>query len=116
MIKDKHNCNLISFFIGSMYDNKYIVNMYAKLSERTEKYKELRKNGCSTIEDTGFDEYHLIVEEEISENNELVIQTNKDKQITTKKLASVFMKFLKKKSLNKIILSKFVERISKQVA
>lgn len=115
IIRDKHKCNLIGFFVGSIQENQQIVDIYAQISERVDIKKSLKKNGCATIENVGYDEFHLVISQNVS-NPKLVITKKDDKEFTTRTLTSAFTKFLKKKTLSKIVLSKFVERISKQVA
>ena len=115
IIRDKHKCNLIGFFVGSIQENQQIVDIYAQISERVDIKKSLKKNGCATIENVGYDEFHLVISQNVS-NPKLVITKKDDKEVTTRTLTTAFTKFLKKKTLSKIVLSKFVERISKQVA
>ena len=46
--------------------------------------------------------------------NELLIDNTGDKKMTTKRMASAFSKFAQKKSVNRVLLRKFVDKIAGQ--
>jgi len=112
-IKDKHKCNIIGFFIGEGYFTTEIINLYVNDIIWRDNYKKsMKKNKSVTLNGVGgFDEYHLIAYENISQNVKLDVKNN-----TTRSLTSAFNKFLGRKSLHKVVLNKFVEKISKQVS
>lgn len=108
-IKDKHKCNVIGFFLGETYDINQIIYRYGKRSDSDDVKKQLKSKNCTTIFDCGYQEYHIVNVSSIGGQAQIADAK------TTKGLATSFNKFLKKKNLNKIVLSKFVETISKQV-
>lgn len=108
-IKDKHKCNVIGFFLGETYDINQIMYRYGKRSDSDLIRKQLKNKNCTTIFDCGYQEYHIV---NVSSMNQPVEIADAK---TTRGLTTSFNKFLKKKNLNKIVLSKFVETISKQV-
>ncbi|NDB59511.1 VWA domain-containing protein [bacterium] len=123
IIKDNTGCNLVGFYLydGSFkrLDNQFNVSNYnpeAFLKAR----KYWNENKYYPIRSVGYDEYYVIDSNALrNTNNELAIDNTGDKKMTTKKMVSAFTKFAQKKTVNRVLLRQFSERIaghSKKVA
>ena len=123
IIKDNTGCNLVGFYLydGSFkrLDSQFNVSNYnpeAFLKAR----KYWNENKYYPIRSVGYDEYYVIDSNALrNTNNELAIDNTGDKKMTTKKMVSAFTKFAQKKTVNRVLLRQFSERIaghSKKVA
>ena len=64
---------------------------------------------------SGYDEYYIINANAMRDTkNDLDINNTGDKKMTVKKMASAFSKFAQKKTVNRVLLRQFVERIATQ--
>jgi hypothetical protein len=73
-------------------------------------YSELRENNFVQSFLKGYDSFFIIPggENLITQNEELVVEGN----VTASKLKTAFMKFNKKKSVNRVLVSKFITGIA----
>lgn len=123
IIKDNTGCNLVGFYLfdGSF---KRVDNQFNVSNHNPEAFLKARKhwneNKFYPVRSAGYDEYYIIDSNALrNTNNELVIDNTGDKKMTTKKMASAFSKFALKKTVNRVLLRQFSERIaghSKKVA
>jgi hypothetical protein len=123
IIKDNTGCNLVGFYLfdGSF---KRVDNQFNISNHNPEAFVKARKywneNKYYPVRSAGYDEYYIIDSNALrNTNNELAIDNTGDKKMTTKKMASAFSKFALKKTVNRVLLRQFSERIaghSKKVA
>ena len=123
IIKDNTNCNLVGFFLyeKSFKNVDYDFNVS---SGNPEAYMKARKfwseNKYYPVKSAGYDEYYIINTGALMDDtNELQIDNTGDKKMSTKKMISAFTKFAQKKTVNRVLLRQFSERIaghSKKVA
>jgi hypothetical protein len=123
IIKDNTGCNLVGFYLydGSFkrLDSQFNVSNYnpeAFLKAR----KQWNENKFYPVRSAGYDEYYIIDSNALRDTkNELAIDNTGDKKMTTRKMVSAFTKFAQKKTVNRVLLRQFSERIaghSKKVA
>ena len=107
ILKDKTQTNLVGFFLcdGSF---QFVRNRFGLYS--TDAAKFWRDNKFYPVKSEGYDEYYVISQEGIKkQDNELVIT---DKTKTVKQLAKVFSAYTNKKTVNRVLLRQFIERIA----
>lgn len=115
ILKARTNCNLIGFYLytGSLrsmpretgLDYNYLLTEAAKST-----WKE---NGYLSSTSIGYDEYFIINAFNMKEKN---LQLHVNANMTKSKIAKEFMRFSGKKSVNRVLLSRFINRIAKQAA
>ena len=65
------------------------------------------------VRSAGYDEYYIINTKALADTtNKLAIDNTGEKKMTTKKMVSAFTKFAQKKTVNRVLLRQFVERIA----
>ena len=123
IIKDNTGCNLVGFYL---YDRSFkrlnsefnISNYNPEAFVKARKY--WNENKYYPVRSAGYDEYYIIDSNALrNTKNELEIDNSGDKKMTTKKMVSAFTKFTQKKTVNRVLLRQFSERIaghSKKVA
>jgi hypothetical protein len=123
IIKDSTGCNLVGFYLYG-YSFKRLDRDFNVANGNPEALVKARKywneNKYYPIRSAGYDEYYIIDTNSLRDtNNELAIDNTGDKKMTTKKMVSAFTKFAQKKTINRVLLRQFSERIaghSKKVA
>ena len=123
IIKDNTGCNLVGFYL---YDRSFkkVDYDFNVSNGNPEAFLKARKywneNKYYPIRSVGYDEYYVIDSNALrNTNNDLAIDNTGDKKMTTKKMVSAFTKFAQKKTVNRVLLRQFSERIaghSKKVA
>ena len=123
ILKDSTGCNLVGFYL---YDRSfkrlnYDFNLTNGNSEAFVKARKYwNENKYYPVRSVGYDEYYVIDSNALrNTNNDLAIDNTGDKKMTTKKMVSAFTKFAQKKTVNRVLLRQFSERIaghSKKVA
>ncbi len=119
ILKDNTGCNLVGFFLYE-YDNfKRIDREYGISNGNYEAFNKARKywsdNKYYPVRSAGYDEYYIINTRSMKDTeNNLEIDNSGDKKMTVKKMASAFSKFAQKKTVNRVLLRQFVERIATQ--
>jgi len=123
ILKDSTGCNLVGFYL---YDRSFKrLNSEFNISNyNPEAFLKARKywneNKYYPVRSAGYDEYYIIDSNALrNTKNELEIDNSGDKKMTTKKMVSAFTKFTQKKTVNRVLLRQFSERIaghSKKVA
>ncbi len=119
ILKDNTGCNLVGFFLYE-YDNfKRIDREYGISNGNYEAFNKARKywsdNKYYPVRSAGYDEYYIINTRSMKDTeNNLEIDNSGEKKMTTKKMVSAFTKFAQKKTVNRVLLRQFVERIATQ--
>lgn len=120
ILKDRTGCNLVGFFLYGASFNKF--SSQFNLRDNYDKLKEIQKfwndNKFYPVRSAGYDEYYVIDSKAMKNTtNELLIDGTKKN--TARQMAKAFSKFAQKKTVNRVLLRQFVERIaghSKKVA
>ena len=112
VLKDRTNCNLIGFFINGdgfqhVWD-QYKIGVYDK--RLTDAKKSWTNDGFFPVDTAGYDEYYILNPKmfNVSTNKELVVDSN----MTRNKAAKEFIKFSEKKTVSRVLLTRFVKRIA----
>lgn len=107
ILKDRTDCNLIGFFLhkGGL---QYLARRYENTTLDSNCWRE---NNFVAMNSDGYDEYYII---NVNGMNIQKEEFKADSSMTKRKLATAFSNFSKKKAVNRILLQRFVERISKQ--
>ena len=123
ILKDNTNCNLVGFFL---YEKsfKHVDVEFNVSNANPDAYVQARKfwteNKYYPVKSAGYDEYYIINTDALKQDrNELEIDNTGDKKMSTRKMVSAFTKFAQKKTVNRVLLRQFSERIaghSKKVA
>ena len=123
ILKDNTGCNLVGFYL---YDRSFkrLDAEFNVSSGNPEAYVKARKfytdNKFYPVRSAGYDEYYIIDSSSLRKSvNELEIDNTGDKKMTTRKMVSAFTKFANRKTINRVLLRQFSERIaghSKKVA
>jgi hypothetical protein len=112
MLKEQTGCNLIGFYIhGSNFRAAYNEFFGYSTTEqhKDEASKMWREDGFISVTSEGYDEYYIL------NTKNLNIVTEKlqiDNTMTKGKLAKEFMKFSTNKSVNRVLLQRFVKKIA----
>ena len=119
ILKDSTGCNLVGFFLYESANFKRVDNEFNVANGNPEAYIKARKywsdNKYYPIKSAGYDEYYIIDTKSMKDTaNDLAIDNSGDKKMTVKKMASAFSKFAQKKTVNRVLLRQFVERIAGQ--
>ena len=112
VLKDRTNCNLIGFFINGdgfqhVWD-QYKIGVYDK--RLTDAKKSWTNDGFFPVDTAGYDEYYILNPKmfNVSTNKELIVDSN----MTRNKAAKEFIKFSEKKTVSRVLLTRFVKRIA----
>ena len=116
ILKDRTGCNLVGFFL---YDRNFkrldyefnVSNGNPEAFIKSRKY--WLENKYYPVRSAGYDEYYIIDTNALrEETNELKIDNTGEKKMNVKKMATAFSKFARKKTVNRVLLRQFVERIA----
>lgn len=116
ILKDSTNCNLVGFYLlGGSYNR--VDHMFNISNGDREVATKARKfwsdNKFYPVKSAGYDEYYIIDANAMrDDSNDLAIDNSGEKKMTTKKMVSAFSKFAQKKTVNRVLLRQFAERIS----
>jgi hypothetical protein len=115
ILKERTGCNLVGFFLFGNSFNKFASQFYLK--DNYDKLKEIQKfwndNKFYPIKSAGYDEYYVIDSKALKNStNELLIDNTKKN--TARQMAKAFSKFAQKKTVNRVLLRQFVDRIAGQ--
>ena len=97
--------NLIGIRITASRDFSHFIKRYGFLSEQD--LKKARKEKSYTIKDSGYDAYFAMMQSALSSNTEFSVEEDASKA----RIKSAFMKSLKAKTLNKKVLSQFMDLV-----
>ena len=109
--------SLVGFFLYEYNSFKRLDNQFNISNQNPEAFATARKfwvdNKFYPVKSAGYDEYYIIDTKSMNNTtNDLLIDNSGDKKMTVKKMASAFSKFAQKKTINRVLLRQFVERIA----
>ena len=113
MLKDRTGCNTVGFYLtqssGSGSIRKNDLYYLFPNQNHDEVRKEFRKNKVAIADSFGYDEYYIVPSGNMSvEADELDVSSD----MTKGRMAKAFMKHMKSKTVNRVLLNKFVEKIA----
>ena len=115
ILKDRTGCNLVGFFLYGASFNKFSTqfNLRADYGKLKEIQKFWNENKFYPVKSAGYDEYYVIDAEAMKNTtNELAIDNTKKN--TAKQMAKAFSKFAQKKTVNRVLLRQFIDRVAGQ--
>jgi hypothetical protein len=115
ILKERTGCNLVGFFLFGNSFNKF--SSQFNLRGDWDNLKKIQKywndNKFYPIKSAGYDEYYVIDAKAMKNTtNELLIDNSKKN--TPRQMAKAFSKFAQKKTVNRVLLRQFVDRIAGQ--
>jgi hypothetical protein len=104
ILKDRTQSNVIGFYLhsGSLRNAGYLLDPY-----NAENKKQWSDNGYIAISSKGYDDYYIINTQTKSADKFESVAPGISKQ----RLASAFIKFAEKKTVNRVLLSKFMDKV-----
>ena len=114
MLKDRTKCNVIGFFLANTSGNNRVAKRDLQYmfpnQEINALRKVLRKEKVLVCESMGYDEYYFVPggQNLVIENEEL----NVNGDMTRGKMAKGFASYMRGKTVNRVLLNKFVEQIA----
>ena len=113
MLKDRTGCNTVGFYLtqssGSGSIRKNDLYYLFPNQNHDEVRKEFRKNKVAIADSFGYDEYYVVPSGNMSvEVDELEVNS----EMTKGRMAKAFMKHMKSKTVNRVLLNKLVEKIA----
>ena len=111
LFKARTKSNVVGFYILSPNEFRSVAYKYfeAKGLDSSESRSEFTKNGAAILKNSGFDEYYLLRNKKIADSE---LELKIDENDSAKKIARQFSKVQQKRSLNRIILSRFINIIA----
>ena len=112
ILKDRTGSNLIGFFLSSDSLRHLTYRLFGYGADITKYTENWKKNKFLIVESKGYDDYYIINAREMDIGKiEYSIDTE---NMSRAKMAKEFMKYSEKKSVNRVLLSRFIEKISSQ--
>ena len=110
MLKERTGCNLVGFFLTrSMKDSYNLLDIdYTMRDKLTKKFKE---DLFVKLHNVGYDEYYCVNVRQMSLNQNDTLDVNSD--MSQKGIVKQFIKFSEKKSVNRALLTTFINRVTK---
>jgi hypothetical protein len=109
-LRERTGTNVIGYYINSDRVNSMSFSQYSADPNQVEKlYKDYVKNKYIEVTNLGYSVYYILKAEEM---NIQTTELNLGKATTAKSIAKVFAKYSKNKLDNRIVLSRFIEKIS----
>jgi uncharacterized protein YfkK (UPF0435 family) len=117
ILKDRTNCNLVGFFLYDSNNFKRVDGEFGISNGNPEAFVTARKywtdNKYYPVKSAGYDEYYIINTSALKDTkNDLEINNTGEKKMTVKKMTAAFSKFAAKKTVNRVLLRQFVDRIA----
>jgi hypothetical protein len=116
ILKDRTGCNLIGFYIlpKKRRDFDHALHMFGSIIS-DDSFKKFKEEKFYGVENYGYDEYFLIpggkdLEVEDEDLNDLLGENNTS--FNTRRLRGAFLKMNQNRVINRVLLSKVVEKIS----
>lgn len=116
ILKERTNSNLLGFYImdkgGKMFRNvynEYFGDSYSNRENFEKVRKDFRTDGFIPVKTSGYDEYYLIDPKNLNIKAES-LEINSE--MTKARMAREFIKFSTNKSLNRVLLQRFITKIS----
>lgn len=112
VLKDRTDTNLIGFFL-STDSTRSIMYRYFNNEVHDKMSKFWKENKFVPVKSQGYDEYYVINAKAMATTeNKLTI----DPTMTKTKIAKEFMKFTESKSINRVLLRQFIDKVSSNKA
>jgi hypothetical protein len=112
ILKDRTDTNLIGFFL-STDSTRSVMRRYFNLEIHDKMNKFWKENKFVPVKSEGYDEYYVINAKSMAATeNKLTI----DPTMTKTKIAKEFMKFTENKSINRVLLRQFIDKVSSNKA
>jgi len=113
ILKARTGCNVVGFYLSKSTKNGTLRknDLYWLFPNRNldEVRAEFRKNRLAVADSFGYDEYYVIPTGNLSlEDEELAVSS----EMTKGRMAKAFAKHMKNKTLNRVLLNKFVNQIA----
>jgi hypothetical protein len=116
MLKDRTGCNLVGFYI---HEGGYGLNTvigqgkYIPDSQFKEMKKKFKEQGHFPIMNSGYDEYFLIYADSMElGNDDFQVESKSKRGPSTGMITKEFAKFMKNKTLNRVLLTNFIKKIA----
>lgn len=109
ILKDRTDCNLIGFFLSNdtiRYNTSRFFGYQSDIKALSEQW---RNNKFLSVTSAGYDEYYVINSKAMDLKQE---DYQIDSNMTRSNIAKEFKKFSEKKSINRVLLSRFIDKIS----
>lgn len=116
LLKKCTDSNVIGFYVMPNRHLKINMKVFFSSNDIEKEYSQFRKNNCISVQKYGFDDYHLIKYNQKNnwndddEGNDDEFEFNSNN--SAKAIAKKFSNYLGKKLDNRIILQKFIQKIS----
>jgi hypothetical protein len=114
LLKKVSGANTIGFFIACRFGRNVVMNRISKTGKYVhnfdQQYKKAKQQKFFMLNDVGYDDFYIIPggkDLEITEDN-LVVSAGAKKA----EIKNAFMKMQKSKSINRVLLSRFVSKIA----
>jgi hypothetical protein len=112
VLKERTGCNLIGFYISS-YGFESMYRQFYGFDHSSENHKKCatdwKDNGFFGVTTAGYDEYYILNPKSMNVSSG---NLNVNSDMSKRKIASEFIKFSEKKSVSRVLLSRFVKRIA----
>ena len=110
VLKERTGCNLIGFYISSYGFESMYRQFYGEYGETYKKCAtDWKNNGFFGVTTAGYDEYYILNPKSMNVSSG---NLNVNSDMSKRKIASEFIKFSEKKSVSRVLLSRFVKRIA----
>ena len=110
VLKERTGCNLIGFFISSYGFESMYRQFYGEYGDTYKKCAtDWKENGFFGVTTAGYDEYYILNPKSMNVSSG---NLNVNSDMSKRKIASAFIKFSEKKSVSRVLLSRFVKRIA----
>jgi hypothetical protein len=110
ILKERTGCNLIGFFISSYGFESMYRQFYGEYGDTYKKCAtDWKENGFFGVTTAGYDEYYILNPKSMNVSSG---NLNVNSDMSKRKIASEFIKFSEKKSVSRVLLSRFVKRIA----
>ena len=113
VLRARTGCNVVGFYLASSSKNGVIrkndMHWLFPNQNLDEVRKELKKNRVAVADSFGYDEYYVIPTGNMAlETEELKVSS----EMTKGRMAKAFMNHMRGKTLNRVLLNKFVQQIA----
>lgn len=113
MLKERTNSNLVGFFLTAT-KYKSMTNRFFPEVWKNQKYEEIVKSSWKndnfvSVPNEGYDEYYVINTAN-RKNSDTELKVNSS--MTRSKIAKEFQKFSERKSINRILINRFMKKIA----
>jgi hypothetical protein len=117
VLRSRTNCNILGMYLTSSsvrylsWELEQLFGGSVIMSEAN--VKSWKDNRFFSVASAGYDEYYVI---NVTSTNNQQNDLNVSKDMTSKAIAKEFMKYSNKKTVNRVMLARFIDRISKAIA